>query len=186
MDDGLFEDEEIYLLTLTSDEPGLTLDPDQATVSIPNDDREYITAVPIMVTVITEMFYISTAIVVGLTNTTFVVTEGDGAFVEVCARVFQGELERNAVVTLQTMDGSALSQGTEPDYQSLTVQLTFTPNITIICQSIIIINDTFYENSEDFNVRLTTVDPDVNLIPDTGAITILDEDGLNSYYKPLV
>ena len=120
-----------------------------------------------------------------MTNSTLIITEGDGAFVEVCARVFEGELERNTVVTLQTMDGSALSQGTERDYESLTVQLTFTPNITIICQNIIIINDTFYENREDFNVRLTTVDPDVNLIPDTGTVTILDEEGLNNYYKPL-
>ena len=42
MGDDLFEDEEMYLLTLTSNEPGLTLDPDVATVTIPNDDREYI------------------------------------------------------------------------------------------------------------------------------------------------
>ena len=40
--DDRFEDEEIYLLTLTSDEPGLTLNPDVATVTIPDDDREYI------------------------------------------------------------------------------------------------------------------------------------------------
>ena len=112
-----------------------------------------------------------------MTNTTFVVTEGDGAFVEVCARVFDGMLERNAVVTLQTMDGSAVSQGTEPDYQSLSVQLTFTPSMTEICQNVIIINDEFYEDPEDLTVRLTTEDPDVMLMPDMGTITILDEEG---------
>ena len=112
-----------------------------------------------------------------MTNTTFVVTEGDGAFVEVCARVFDGMLERNAVVTLQTMDGSAVSQGTEPDYQSLSVQLIFMPSMTEICQNVIITNDEFYEDPEDLTVRLTTVDPDVILIPDVGTITIVDEEG---------
>lgn len=41
VDDDLFEDDEDYRLTLTSDEPGLTLNPDEATVTIPNTDREY-------------------------------------------------------------------------------------------------------------------------------------------------
>jgi hypothetical protein len=40
--DILLEDDEIYDLTLTSDEPGLTLIPDEATVTIPDDDRECI------------------------------------------------------------------------------------------------------------------------------------------------
>ena len=39
--DDLLEDDEDYSLTLTSDEPGLTLAPDVATVTIPDDDREY-------------------------------------------------------------------------------------------------------------------------------------------------
>ena len=39
-DDDLLEDDEIYLLMLTSDEPGLTLDPPVATVTIIDDDRE--------------------------------------------------------------------------------------------------------------------------------------------------
>jgi hypothetical protein len=39
--DDFLEDDEIYDLTLTSDEPGLTLDPNEATVTIPNDDREF-------------------------------------------------------------------------------------------------------------------------------------------------
>ena len=40
MQDDLLEDDETYSLNLTSDEPGLTLDPDVATVTIPDDDRE--------------------------------------------------------------------------------------------------------------------------------------------------
>ena len=40
LQDELLEDDEDYSLTLTSDEPGLTLAPDVATVTIPDDDRE--------------------------------------------------------------------------------------------------------------------------------------------------
>lgn len=120
--------------------------------------------------------FIFTGIIIGLTNTTFFVTEEAGAFVEVCARVFEGELERNAVVTLQTRDGTALSQGPEPDYESLSVQLVFTPSMTEICQNVAIINDEFYEDPEDLTVRLTTEDEDVDLVPDTGTITILDDE----------
>ena len=123
---------------------------------------------------ITEFF--PTAITIGLTNTTFVVTEGDGAFVEVCARVFEGMLERNAVVTLQTMDGTALSQGAEPDYEPLTVQLTFTPSMTEICRNVVIVNDVYYEDPEDLTVGLTTDEPNVMLMPDTGTITIVDDE----------
>ena len=107
----------------------------------------------------------------------FEVTEGDGVLVTVCARVFEGQLERDAVVTFRTVEGTAVSQGVEPDYQALTVQLTFTSSMTEICRDITIINDVFYEDPENFNVILTTVDPDVILNPDTGTITVLDEDG---------
>ena len=113
-----------------------------------------------------------------MTNTTFVVTEGDDASIEVCARVFEGVVERNAVVTLQTMDGTALSQGTEPDYEPLTVQLTFTPSMTEICRNVVIVNDVYYESDENFTLQLSTVDPDIELIlsNNKGIITIKDDE----------
>lgn len=114
---------------------------------------------------------------IGLTETVFEVTEGDGVLVEVCARVFQGDLERDAVVTLRSIDGSAVSQGIERDYQSLSVQLTFTSSMNEICRNVTINNDVFYEDAESFTVMLTTTDEDVTLTPDTGTVTILDEDG---------
>ena len=40
MDDELIEEDEIYHLSLTPGEPGLTLDPSEATVTIIDDDRE--------------------------------------------------------------------------------------------------------------------------------------------------
>ena len=112
----------------------------------------------------------------------FVVTEGDGAFVEVCARVFEGVVERNSVVTLQTMDGTALSQGAEPDYEPLTAQLTFTPSMTEICRNVVIVNDVYYEDPEDLTVGLTTLDTAVLLTPDMGTVTIMDEEGQCTTY----
>ena len=82
-------------------------------------------------------------------------------------------LERNAIVTLQTMDGTALSPG---DYQSLTVELTFTPSMTEICRNVMITNDNNYEDPEDLTVGLTTIDPAVTLMPDMGTITIVDDE----------
>ena len=41
--DGLLEDDEVYRLTLDSVEPGLTLNPSDATVTIEDDDREFST-----------------------------------------------------------------------------------------------------------------------------------------------
>lgn len=117
------------------------------------------------------------AAVIGFKNTTFIVTEGVEAFVEVCVRVFEGLLEKDVNVTLLTVEGTAVSHGTEPDFESLSMQLTFTSATTDICHKIIIINDAFYENSEDLTVWLSTNDPDANLEPDSGTITILDEEG---------
>jgi hypothetical protein len=74
------------------------------------------------------------------------------------------------------MDGTAVSQGAEPDYQSLSVQLTFTPSMTEICQNVMITNDDNYEDPEDLTVWLTTADPFVILDPDMGNITIVDDE----------
>ena len=130
----------------------------------------------IITTIISVTDTISAAIVVGLTNTTFLITEGPGALIEVCARVFEGMLERNAIVTLQTMDGTAVFHAIESDYVSLSVELTFTPSMTEICQNIMITNDNSFEDPEDLTVQLTTVDPAINLIPNMGTITIVDDE----------
>ena len=117
------------------------------------------------------------AVIIGLTVTVFEVTEEDGVLVKICARIIDGTLEREVEVTLHSVDGSAVSQGIEPDYQALTAQLTFTSTMSEICHNITIINDVFYEDSENFSVLLTTGDPGVVVNPDMGTITILDEDG---------
>ena len=49
-------------------------------------------------------------IVIGLEDTAFSVTEEDGAFVEVCAVLLSGELERNAEIELVTSDDTAVGK----------------------------------------------------------------------------
>ncbi len=46
-----------------------------------------------------------TGVVIGLERTEYEVSEGSG--VTVCARLLSGVLERNAMVTLASMDGTA-------------------------------------------------------------------------------
>lgn len=53
-------------------------------------------------------------ITVALEETVFPVDEEDGAFVEVCVIVTEGMLARDAVVTLQTVDGSATCEFSLP------------------------------------------------------------------------
>ena len=47
---------------------------------------------------------------IGLEDTTLSVTEEDGAFVEVCAVLSSGELERNAEIELVTSDNTAVGK----------------------------------------------------------------------------
>ena len=51
-----------------------------------------------------------TAVVIGLEETSFTVTEGEDPVVEVCAVVLEGELRRDVVVSLSTSDNTARGQ----------------------------------------------------------------------------
>ena len=98
---------------------------------------------------------------------------------EVCARVINGQLERDAIVTMQTVELSndqsqhAISN---EDYIPRSVQLTFTPNMTAACLNVTVMNDSFYERNETFNVTLTTLDVGIIINPGLITITILDDE----------
>ena len=64
------------------------------------------------------------------------------------------------------------------DYTSTMVNLTFNSGNQddILCVNVSINNDTLCEANEMFNVALTTTDPTVTLDPDTGNVTIVDDD----------
>jgi len=67
------------------------------------------------------------------------------------------------------------------DYVSTSVTLTFDESSTRVCGDISITPDDIYEDDETFSVTLTTGDGDVTLEPDSGVVTITDEDGGLSY-----
>ena len=53
---------------------------------------------------------LSTAVEIGLQQTTYTISEDDGT-VTICAHVATGELEREVVVNLTTIDNTATSTG---------------------------------------------------------------------------
>ena len=67
---------------------------------------------------------------IGFEQTFYNATEGTDASVEVCAIVIMGVLEKEAVVSFSTMDGSAVSVG-----QSAMHTCSTCPMMTFICNS---------------------------------------------------
>ena len=62
------------------------------------------------------------------------------------------------------------------DYNSITVTLTFSESTTRQCRDMAIIDDSTYEEDEMFSATLVS-DDDVELDPDSGVVTISDNDG---------
>ena len=69
------------------------------------------------------------------------------------------------------------------DYIDLTMDLTFDSEIQndTLCVDVPINDDNLCETDEIFDVTLTTADPAVTLDPDTGTVTIIDDDGKSVY-----
>ena len=63
------------------------------------------------------------------------------------------------------------------DYTPLTTDLTFGSGAVTKMVMIAILDDLLVEDSEFFNVTLTTTDPSVTLEPDAATATIEDVDG---------
>ena len=57
------------------------------------------------------------------------------------------------------------------------MSLTFDGSNTRECSEVPITDDNIYEDDETFSVTLTTGDEDVTLEPDSGVVTITDDDG---------
>ena len=57
------------------------------------------------------------------------------------------------------------------------MQLSFDSVTNRSCAVIPIEDDSIYEQPENFPVEISSPDPDVTTIPDTAAITIMDNDG---------
>ena len=58
-----------------------------------------------------RLLYIHVGVTIGFEMTVYIATEGVDASVELCAVLTSGTLEREAVVTFSTSDGTATSLG---------------------------------------------------------------------------
>ena len=63
------------------------------------------------------------------------------------------------------------------DYQRVSEDVTFQPNVTRQCVKVPIVNDDDLENEEQFTLTLTTVSDRVKTKPDTTTVVITDDDG---------
>ena len=127
---------------------------------------------------------------IGFEPSSYIVNETEVS-VQVCVKLLDGTLERAAVVTLFTTDGSAtglfLALSTHPlmislplapdDYIPVSnVQLTFDSSIPENCEDIIIVVDGIVEDVMVFFANLTTDDSSLILDPKYSSITIISSD----------
>ncbi len=104
-EDDILEEDEQFLLDLTTSDPSVQLNPNVATVTITDDGVAYsFSLVPLKA--LTRAFYFIAGVTIGLEETSFTVDEGE--LVEVCAILISGTLEKEVAVTLQTSDGTAI------------------------------------------------------------------------------
>ena len=112
------------------------------------------------------------------------VNEKDGTVI-FTVKILEGRLERNAVVSFSTTDGSATS--TDPtDFNAVSDELfTFSPSTSSNEVTVTIINDDIVENSEFFFGNLSTTDGAVNLDPSAARVTISETEGDDSKFSIL-
>ncbi len=130
---------------------------------------------------------------IGFESTTY--TTEEGTTVEVCAVIISGMLEREAVVTLTSRDGSAegerelgnakskrmisfsSSYTAGADYTAVNSDLTFSEAVSRVCRNVSTEEDDILEGDEEFLLDLTTSDPDVVVSVSEATVTITDDDG---------
>ena len=137
-----------------------------------------------------------TGVTIGVEVPSYTVNEGDGT-IEVCAILVSGTLERTVTFTLST-EQNANAQGqhgqyicnnslsinsrcsfipTESeDYSRVVAQLFFDGDTERACTNIPIIDDTAIEVVETFGIILTTNASDVEFMPPTSIVNIIDND----------
>ncbi|MGI9249593.1 MAG: Calx-beta domain-containing protein, partial [Pseudohongiellaceae bacterium] len=88
--------------------------------------------------------------------TAITVIEGDGAFAGFTVTLSRAPgMNMTATVDYATAEGTAVSGGTEPDFQSLNGTLTFADMETEKTFNLIVINDVFYEVPEQLTLSLS-------------------------------
>ena len=64
------------------------------------------------------------------------------------------------------------------DYVGISTELTFNPDRSRECVSIMLVSDSLLETTEELQVSLTTDEDQVTLNPDKTVISILDTNGM--------
>ena len=151
-DDSILEDPENFTVTITSGDPDVSFGTPEARVTIMDNDNA---------TIGFEMEKYS--------------AREDQEFVEVCARVREGILQRRVSVLLSTRAGDASSP---EDYANTSILLSFDGNYERDCANISITNDMTLESVEVFEVVLSvSIDSRVILSPQRAEVSITDDDG---------
>eukprot|EP00731_Ephydatia_muelleri_P002099 Em0001g2099a len=152
-DDVVEEDVENFNLSIIATEPPVTtISLSLSTISIQERNND--------------------AVEIGLNQRRYVGTEGGSVIV--CAKIFNGYIERTVSVYLSAYSGTA-NEGTDFIGVSrvvLKMPMYSSVNDTI-CTDIMITNDTDIEPEEQFTITLETVDPAVNITFKTGIVLIL-------------
>ena len=150
-DDEVSEDPEDFPVVLTSDDPDVISMQPMANVTIIDND----------------------AVTIGFEMETYPALEDQGT-VEVCARLMEGTLAREVVITFLTEDDSAQDPG---DYTSVSVTLTFDGSTDRQCEGIPLEDDMILEGVEEFDVVLESDEERLTLSPERAVVRITDDDG---------
>ncbi len=140
------------------------------------------------------------AVTMGFDSTAYATEEG--TTVEVCAVIISGMLEREAVVTLTSRDGSAESErelgnakskrmisfpssyAAGADYTAVSSDLVFSETVSRDCRNVSTKEDDTLEGDEQFLLDLMTSDRSVQLSPNEATVMIAD-DGNSMWHTAL-
>ena len=153
IDDGLFENDELFTVVLSGAPAGITLDPATATVTITDDDgMPTVTVTPASPTV----------------------AEGEDALFTV---TLTGEAEADIVVTLTATPGSGLAAAEDGDFSATPVSVTFSTGEVSRTLRLPTTEDEVYEDNEEVALSFSISGPAIEgSVPST--LTIENDDGM--------
>ncbi len=159
-DDKVVERNESFALFLSTTEPTITLSPNMTTVTILDNDK----------------------ITLALSQSLVTVQES-ARDLEILVELF-GDLQREVVVLLESMDGTA--SFLRGDYASFSELLTFRPGSrtgSVVSYTATLEDDHAVEDLEYFVVHATSLDEQVQFEPHRENITIYIEDNDGRYQR---
>ena len=119
IDDHIVEHSEVINLTLVSTDSAVILNPSTSTITIEDEDSKLLCKIYIHVQLCKSqrnVFSFTTSVVtIGFNKTAYSVSE-DASSVSVTVSVLNGTLDRDVIVTLSTVNGTALCESLKPLY----------------------------------------------------------------------